>query len=754
MNDKKIAKNIKIFTLLIVLLSVIFLVGGLFLNVMIRNAGVESAKVELMNNTTLYETQLLQQFEADFQTLNTVKVFIDFEHEGVDEALLAGLNESNRNNRFIRMSLCYSDGVIYHATLNEEITKDKVENLPEVVQESLNKSWNGEEAVSKFYYDEQLQETVTVVSVPVYKNNKIIGVLAAYDSVNEFKAIISKNDNVNSYTHLVSSTGNFLIRSDNRINEDEATSIYNMSANYLDEAEVKKALANKQDYYATFEKNDKTYCVYFKYLDVNDWYLFNITPLYSVESDMALLVQYSTVIYMAIIAIGAPFLFYIFKMIRKNDSLMAKQAYHDNLTNLLNFSHFKHELRNLLKSDVEGYLAVLNIKNFQFINETFGEKSADNLLCFVANCMKQQSKQEELSCRENADQFIMLFKEKDLEVVKERLMHIEEQIKRFFADNKYNYDIQLSIGICKIKQTDKPVADVQWVIYNAQWAMKKAKQTNEGCIVFDEQLMKTIQIQNEIESSMQYALKNEEFKLFIQPKYDVFHDKLVGGEALVRWIRNDGTMFYPDQFIPLFEKNGFCVDLDLYMVENVCKQLRKWIDDGKMVYPISINQTKRLFYHSDYVEKLQSIFNKYQISPDLIILEVLEGLAIEDLDSFNRCIERLHAIGLKVSLDDFGSGYSSLSNLNELNVDEIKIDRGFIMSLKGNDESQETKIFKQIISLVSTLDSDVIVEGVETKEHIEILKSMNCRFAQGYFFSKPIQSSEFEKLLDIQETHK
>src|SRR5699024_5372444 len=193
-------------------------------------------------------------------------------------------------------------------------------------------------------------------------------------------------------------------------------------------------------------------------------------------------------------------------------------------------------------------------------------------------------------------------------------------------------------------------------------------------IVFDEQLMKTIQIQNEIESSMQYALKNEEFKLFIQPKYDVFHDKLVGGEALVRWIRNDGTMFYPDQFIPLFEKNGFCVDLDLYMVENVCKQLRKWIDDGKTVYPISINQTKRLFYHSDYVEKLQSIFNKYQISPDLIILEVLEGLAIEDLDSFNRCIERLHAIGLKVSLDDFGSGYSSLSNLNELNVDEIKID--------------------------------------------------------------------------------
>lgn len=606
MNDKKIAKNIKIFTTLIIILSVIFLVGGLFLNVMIRNAGVESAKAELINNTTLYETQLLQQFEADFQTLNTVKVFVDFENESADEALLEGLNESNSNNRFIRMSLCYSDGVIYHATLNEEITKDKIENLPSLAQESLKKSWNGEKAVSKFYYDEQLKEEVTVVSVPIYKNDKIIGVLAAYDSVNEFKAIIEKTENLNSYTHLVSSTGNFLIRSDNRINEEETTSIYNMSENYLDEAEVREALANKQDYFATFEKNDKTYCAYFKYLNLNDWYLFNITPLYSVESDMALLVQYSTVIYMAIIAIVAPFLFYIFKMIRKNDSLMAKQAYYDNLTNLLNFSHFKHELKNLFKNDEKGYIAVLNIKNFQFINETFGEKSADNLLCFIAKCMKQQSKPEELCCRESADQFIMLFKEKDIEVVKDRLMHIEKQIKRFFADNKYNYDIQLSIGICKTKQGGITASDVQWVIYNAQWAMKKAKQTNEGCIVFDEKLMKTIQVQNEIESSMQYALKNEEFKMFIQPKYDVFQNKLVGGEALVRWIRNDGSMFYPDQFIPLFEKNGFCVDLDLYMVENVCKQLRKWIDAGKTVYPISINQTKRLFYHSDYVENYKA----------------------------------------------------------------------------------------------------------------------------------------------------
>lgn len=745
MNDKKITKNIKIFTTLIVLLSIIFLVGGLILNVMIRNAGVESVKTELMNNTTLYETQLLQQFDADFQTLNTLKVFIDFDHENVDESLLNGLNESNENNKFIRMSLCYRDGTIYHATLNDKIKKDNINNLSKIIQESLNKSWQGENAISKFYYDEQLQEEVTVVSVPVYENNKIIGVLAAYDSVDELKDIITKNNHTNAYTHLVSSTGEFLIRSDHRIDQEETTSIYNMSVNYLDEKEVKEVLENKKDYYATFEKNDKTYCVYFKYLNVNDWYLFNITPLYSVESNMALLVQYSTVIYMIIIAIGAPFLFYIFKMIRKNDALMAKQAYYDNLTNLLNFSHFKHELKNKLNNNTKGFIAVLNIKNFQFVNETFGEKNADNLLCFVAKCMKQQSKTEELCCRENADQFIMLLNEHDITVVKDRLVHIEEQIKKFFADNKYNYDIQSHIGICEIKH-----ADVQGIIYNAQWAMKKAKQSNERCIVFDEQLMKTIQIQNEIESSMQYALKNEEFKMFIQPKYDVFQNKLIGGEALVRWIRTDGSMFYPDQFIPLFEKNGFCVELDLYMIENVCKQLRKWIDEGKTVCPISINQTKRLFYHSDYVEKLQTILNKYKISPDLIILEVLEGLAVEDLDSFNRCIDRLHAIGLKVSLDDFGSGYSSLSNLNELNVDEIKIDRGFIMSLKGNDESQETKIFKQIISLVSTLESEVIVEGVELPEHIEILKSMNCRFAQGYFFSKPIQSSEFEKLLDIQ----
>lgn len=748
MNDKKIKKNIKIFTALILILSCVFLLGGFVLNVMLRNAGVEAAETELMNRTTLYETQIVQQFDADIQTLNTLKGFIDFEQNHINETLLKGLNESNENNRFVRMSLFY-ENTVYHATADQGITQQSIDELSENIQKSIDKSWQGEEAVSKFYYDEDLGCKVTIISVPIFDdNNEVVGVLAAYDCITEFAEILDKNNYGESYTHLIASNGNFIIRSENRVSQEETDSIYSMSVSYLDEKSVRNALENGEDYFATFEIDHKTYCVYFKHLDLNDWYIFNITPLYSMESNMALLIQYSTLIYIGIIGVGAIFLFYIFRMIRKNESLMFQQAYYDHLTGILNLTHFKYDLQNLLNEGVEGFIAVLNVKNFQFINETFGEKSADSLLCMIADSMKAELKEKELCCRESSDQFIIFLRETSMEVFEKRLNFIQNKIKQFFSDNKYNYDVQLNIGVCAIKKEANNASNVQWVISNAQWAMKKAKQTNENYIVFDKQLMKSIQIQNEIESSMQYALKNNEFKLFLQPKYDVFHNKLVGAEALVRWIRDDGSMFFPDQFIPLFEKNGFCVDLDLYMIESVCKQLRKWMDEGKKVYPISVNQTKRLFYHADYVEKLQEIMQKYDIQPNLIILEVLEGLAVEDLESFNRCIDRLHANGLKISLDDFGSGYSSLSNLSELHVDEIKIDRGFIMSLTGNDDSQETNIFKQIISLVSTLDSDVIVEGVESQEHIEILKSMNCRFAQGYFFSKPVQCDEFEQLLE------
>lgn len=165
--------------------------------------------------------------------------------------------------------------------------------------------------------------------------------------------------------------------------------------------------------------------------------------------------------------------------------------------------------------------------------------------------------------------------------------------------------------------------------------------------------------------------------MYLQPKIDLTSGRLGGAEALVRWTTGTGRMLYPDQFIPLFEQNGFSVSLDLYMVECACKQLRAWLDQGIQPPPLSVNQSKLLLFEADYIQNLERLIERYQIPASWITLEILEGLALENAGELNARISQLQATGFRISMDDFGSGYSSLNTLNSLQIDELKLDRGF-----------------------------------------------------------------------------
>ncbi len=742
MNDYRMKKNLKIFSCLILFLAVIFLIGGGILGSFLKEAQTEAAENQISNKICLYKTHISKQFAADIQTLDTIKSFISFGETSASEALLKGLNESG-NNRFIRMSLVYSNAEVYHATLNKEVTKEMFDDLAPELQTSLRKSCKGENAVSEIYYDEDLKKRVIVISVPIKKDDKILGVLAAYDDITDFQEIMEADTGEETYVHLIADDGTFLIRTKNgSFNEEAAESIFTMDISLPDENKVKSALENGENYYGMFEKNGKKYSIYFSPIEYHNWYLCSIMPFYSTETTLIKKLNYSTFVYAAIIIMGSSFLFYSFYTFRKSNRILEKIAYYDELTGLYNLHKFKEICEKETSGKSNFSIIILNVKKFQLINETFGEQRGDILLCHIASILLEETGKNEYCCREASDQFVLLIRDNDKNKIISRLQRIENRVKDCFAKSKNNYNIQLSVGIC----TDGK--DYKKMLSNALWAMKKAKQSNKSYVFFDNQLQESIQLQNDIESAMHSALEQEEFKLFLQPKYDIVKNQIIGAEALVRWIKPDGSMIFPDQFIPLFEKNGFCAALDLYMLEKVCKQLREWMDKGYEVHPVSINQTKLLFYRTDYVDKICSIISKYRISPNQIILEILEGLAIEDIDTFNRCIDELHNKGFKVSLDDFGSGYSSLGNLNELSVDEIKLDRKFLRLLGDEGSTQKNNVIKKIISLVSSLEVEVIVEGVETPNHIEIMKSMNCNYAQGYYFSKPISSEKYESLLE------
>lgn len=278
-------------------------------------------------------------------------------------------------------------------------------------------------------------------------------------------------------------------------------------------------------------------------------------------------------------------------------------------------------------------------------------------------------------------------------------------------------------------------------------ALTHAKKNNDDTdlCMYDEKLHEQEQLRQYMEAHMHKALQNQEFVVYLQPKKNLCTGLFDGAEALVRWQTKDRGLLFPDTFIPLFEENGFCKKLDLYMIEQACKILRQWIDEGLSPITISVNQTKVLFVSDDYVEQLKSITNRYQVPPQYIVLEILEGLSFENIDGLNAQIEALGKAGFLVSLDDFGAGYSSLNTLGKLKIRKVKLDRMFLMDVqKGNYESQKD-VMESIFAMAKKLGIETVAEGVETLDDETLVSSMGCNFGQGYYYSKPIPVKNYEE---------
>ena len=291
-------------------------------------------------------------------------------------------------------------------------------------------------------------------------------------------------------------------------------------------------------------------------------------------------------------------------------------------------------------------------------------------------------------------------------------------------------------------QSPEPYSAANLSYMMAALAQGKKENRQDICI-YDEKLHQAEQLRHYVESHMHTALAAEEFQLYLQPKMDLSEGCMYGAEALVRWQPKDRDMIFPDQFIPLFEENGFCVQLDLYMVEQACKQLRTWINQGMTPISISVNQTKLLFGREDYVDRLLAITRKYQVQPKYITLEILEGLALDSIEKLNSVIERLNAAGFRVSMDDFGSGYSSLNTLGKIKIDELKLDRLFLYDVAKDTHGTQRKVLASILALAKELNIRTVAEGVETQENEQMMIELDCDYGQGYYYSKPIPADRF-----------
>lgn len=749
MSEKQLMRRLRKITAVVVVISILLFLGGGFITSSLGRVQKDTMTTQMISEAEEYKANVLRKIKMDQQTLQTLASFFRFSNtiSMIDtDAFANGLYESNRHNSFIQMGYFTEDGDGIRVTVDREIKKNvRVEDLEEELQASIGEAWQGESAVSRVYEDARTGEKVFSYAVPVYQGDEITGVLTAKDSIEAFEDILDDKTAMNGYgyVHMIGKEGKFLIRSKNKVVNRRVESIFD--GNYITEAEkekIREAIDNDESVFSKFRYQGTAYQIYLNPIGLNGWYLFCVDTMQGVNAPIYQMINVTRAIFIGVLCLSVFLLIYGYQMLRKNHKQLIELAYYDSLTGAYNTVRFMQEMKDALSGPEKYSVCVLNIHQFKFINEIFGRAQGDKLLCHISQVLKESVNPGEYFCRDTGDFFWMILKGQDEEMIGRRLYAIMEKISRFSLSQHHNYQIMLYCGVA-VRRDD---SSAEMMMTHAMFALQTAKGTDRNNVWFyDVELHKQETLQNYIESHMHQALKDKEFRMFLQPKMDMRTGKLGGAEALVRWIPKDGTIIYPNQFIPLFESNGFCSSLDMYMVENVCRKIREWIDAGITPVPISVNQSKILFYEEDYVENLCAVLERYRIPGDLITLEILEGLAAGNIDELNEKIDQLKEKGFRISMDDFGSGYSSFNTLGKLHIDELKMDRVFLSAITGKEDERQEIIMAQVVDLAKKLRISTVAEGVETKENETLIRTLGCGYGQGYYYSRPIDEDEFDR---------
>lgn len=415
-------------------------------------------------------------------------------------------------------------------------------------------------------------------------------------------------------------------------------------------------------------------------------------------------------------------------------------ATYDELTGIYNKQAFYAKTKEMLldNPDKNFDLLRINIERFKVLNDLFGESTGDKLLRYIGKFLKEINLPLCVSGRLYADNFVVCYEAGKGD--SRRMINTLQMVADSFAINNRTI---LSFGLYRIDDKTLPVSVM---CDRANMALWKAKGNfkNPYC-EYDEKMRQQVLKEQKIINAMEMAIQNKEFTLYLQPKYDIEKGAIIGAEALVRWISLENGFISPGDFIPVFENNGFVYEVDKFIWEESCRYLRKWLDEGREVHPISVNVSRIDLYDPKLVQHLVNLREKYQLPSQYLELEITESAYTEDPEQIITITRQLREAGFVILMDDFGTGYSSLNMLKDIQIDVLKLDMGF---LKSSDYSAKGgNILTAILKMAESLKMQTIAEGVENKEQVEFLKSIGCKYVQGFYYSKPLPVGEFEKLI-------
>ena len=679
--------------------------------------------------------------QTDRDILTTSALPIEDSYPWKDESFLQEmLARLDEKDHFDALAFIYANGrAIYSNTqvrpLSEKAVKDLLAHTSK----------------RKFYSTVRKREAgypsaILIQAVPVDPNDGVpVGALVAVQKEGYYRNVLALTSMGNDgHSILMARNGDIILSYENL----PATNLFTLLETVsLDEPLTlnglrEKIATGKSVLAGYYTRNGKHNFLQFVPLEVNGWYMVSSVPAKYVEEQATQVAKLSLVLFGVVFFVFYLLMFFIMRVRDDSNRQLFTTAFVDPLTGADNFNRMCEQFQSRLAGlNGKAALVLFDINKFKVINDLHGYERGNEVLKGVARVLQQELAPEESFCRLAADNFVLLLKYDDHRVFLKRLHTLGTQLKRNCTVAESCLVLDIAFGIYEITE------DIPFYIMldRAHLALERAKtRTFDKCEFYNVADRDRIITEQQIENTMEAALANREFEIYLQPKCDFVTGEILGAESLVRW-NHEGRVVRPDEFIPLFERNGFILKLDMFIMEEAARLLAKWKANGTPVVPLAVNFSRLHLNDSRLIPQMRRIMAQYNVPNKLLEAEITESVIFNNLERAQEVIGGLHLYGFPVAMDDFGSGYSSLNVLKELKFDSIKLDKEFLCGFEENPRAQ--KVIEGAISMIKNLGVKVVTEGVETREQADFLRRCGADLAQGYFFSRPVTVSTFEQLL-------
>ncbi len=611
------------------------------------------------------------------------------------------------------------------------------------------RSLKGETVVSEPFQSRIVNDKVIAISTPIKNGEEIIGVLVGSYTSKRLNQLFLSSFDGKGYAYVTNNEGTIIARTTNDYSLTSNDNLFddwkdmNFYANDKFETMRQNLYENKSGHSKYENNNGQKRLMHYTTIPVNDWNLFSVVPddVISQRANQIVFMVYALTV-LFILMFG--FLLYqIIIMQKAHIKRLSDIAFVDELTGAPTLAKFKMEAQRILEENPNSKFVLVknDIDRFKLINQVLGFAEGDKVLKNVAKAFEACSQsQKETFARANIDEFVLLH-----EYISDENLFQKRQV---FLDafhslmgEEFGYKMNFPAGHYFISSEE--YRDISAAVEKANMAHRKAKQTGVEICEYDESLIQSELERKDIENKMEEALKNNEFKMFLQAKRYLSDESVAGAEALARWWINGRYIMHPADFIPVFEKNGFVVKLDKFMFDEACKFISNLIAEGKPPIVISVNFSRLHLRDETFVQTLCDIADSNNTPRQYLEIEITETAILDNEDVFNDVLTKLHMAGFTLSMDDFGTGYSSLGLLKNIDFDVIKIDRSFFINAPKPEKAKY--VLSNVIQMAKDLGIHTVAEGVEQREHIELLRELGCDIVQGYYYAKPVPFEEFEK---------